>query len=349
MSTSAAALRIRNTGTGIGAWFEAQNSVAITALNEGTGQVALFQGNLAGAAVDILNDGTGPALRVVGNSEVQPAFFARSSGAGAAGHFVGRVGIGTDSPSTQLHVIGSAGTRHITTIENTSPGSSADVLELKLPNRATPGSLNNYVTMRKGGNQVAGQIDGNAAGGVSYRSESSDFAEWLPRLQGEEEIEAGDIVGAFQGRVTKNTDGAASLHVVSSAPIVSGNSPSQEEEHLWEEVAFLGQVPVKVGGKVSAGDYIVPAGLNDGTGVAIPTDEMKLADFGRIVGCAWESSDEEDVKLVKAVVGLAHPAPDLVALLAQKEEQLKTLTAQVELLKLNQERFMRHLMLPDTE
>ncbi len=106
---------------------------------------------------------------------------------------------------------------------------------------------------------------------------------------------------------------------------------------------------MKVRGKVSAGDYIVPSRLNDGTGVAISAHEMNVSDFGRIVGRAWESSDEEAVKLVKAVVGLARPAPDLVALLAQKEEQLQTLTAQVELLKLNQERLMRHLVSPDTE
>ena len=194
-----------------------------------------------------------------------------------------------------------------------------------------------------------GQIDGNGSGEVRFLSASADFAEWLPRLQGEEEIEAGDIVGVFQGRITKNTDGAASLHVVSSAPIVSGNSPPQQEEHLWEEIAFLGQVPMKVRGKVSAGDYIVPSGLNDGTGVAISAPEMKLADFGRIVGRAWESSDAEEVKLVNAVVGLSRPAPDLVALLAEKEEQLRTLSAEVELLKLNQERLMRHLMSPATE
>ena len=76
---------------------------------------------------------------------------------------------------------------------------------------------------------------------------------------------------------------------------------------------------------------------------------MRLADFGKIVSRAWESSDEEGVKLVKAVVGLAHPAPGLVALLAEKDEQLKTLSAEVELLKLNQERWMRHLLAPDAE
>ena len=106
---------------------------------------------------------------------------------------------------------------------------------------------------------------------------------------------------------------------------------------------------MKVGGKVSAGDYIVPSRLNDGTGVAISAQEMKLSDFGRIVGRAWESSDREGVKLVRAVVGLSHPAPDLITLLAQKEEQLQTLSAQVELLKLNQERLMRRLMSADTE
>lgn len=289
----------------------------------------------------------------MGNGSPQAALLVQNVGVGAgpAAYFVGSVGIATNPPSTQLHVLDSPSSGHVTTIENVNSGSNADVLDLRV-RAASPGSGNNYLTFRNGllgGLGVSGQIDGNSSGGVRFVSSSGDFAEWLPRLRGAEEIEAGDIVGVFQGRVTKNTDGAASLHVVSSAPIVSGNSPPQEEEHLWEEIAFLGQVPVKVRGKVSAGDYIVPSRLNDGTGVAISAHEMNVSDFGRIVGRAWESSDEEAVKLVKAVVGLARPAPDLVALLAQKEEQLQTLTAQVELLKLNQERLMRHLVSPDTE
>ena len=78
-------------------------------------------------------------------------------------------------------------------------------------------------------------------------------------------------------------------------------------------------------------------------------EEMKPSQHSLAVGQSWESSDEEEVKLVRAVVGLSHSAPDLVALLAQKEEQLQTLSAEVELLKLNQEKLMRHLMSPDTE
>ena len=158
-------------------------------------------------------------------------------------------------------------------------------------------------------NIILGEIEGAGLpdNGVIYKSLSGDFAEALLRLRAEEAIEAGDIVGVFGGRVTRKTEGAENLQMISTAPIILGNAPPQEEEHLWERVAFLGQAPVKVRGKVRTGDYIVPSGLNDGTGLAIAPSQMRLADFGKIVSRAWESSDEEGVKLVKAVVGLAPP------------------------------------------
>ena len=154
----------------------------------------------------------------------------------------------------------------MTTIESLSASTSTDVLELKIAT-ATPGGGNNYLTFRRG-NFVAGQVDGNGAGGVSYKSSGSDFAEWLPRLEGEERIEAGDIVGVFEGRISRKTAGANQVMVISKAPIVLGNSPPESEEHLYEKVAFVGQAPAKVRGPVKAGDYIIASGLNDGTSVA---------------------------------------------------------------------------------
>ena len=274
--------------------------------NEGTGPVASFWGETGESAVIIRNFGAGRALEVRGVGD-KPAFSATHLGAlgpgGTAGYFLGSVGIGIDFPSTELHVQGLV-SGHLTTIENTNGSSNADVLELKLA-RGTPGSLNNYVTLRKGGNLVAGQIDGNGAGGVSYRSTGSDFAEWLPRLEGEERIEAGDIVGVFEGRISRRTASANQVMVISTAPIVLGNSPPESEEHLYEKVAFVGQAPAKVRGPVKAGDYIIASGLNDGTSVAVSAEEMTPSQHSLAVGQSWESSDEEGVKLVRAVVGLA--------------------------------------------
>ena len=195
----------------------------------------------------------------------------------------------------------------MTTIENTSSNSRADVLELKVA-RTTPGSGNNYVTFQKGAsNRIAGQIEGNGAGGVNYKSSGSDFAEWLPRLDREERIEAGDIVGVFEGRISRKTAGANQVMVISTAPIVLGNSPSESEEHLYEKVAFVGQAPVKVRGPIKAGDYIIASGLNDGTSVAVSPEEMTTSQRSLVVGQAWESSSDLGVKLVNTAVGLTLP------------------------------------------
>ena len=160
---------------------------------------------------------------------------------------------------------------------------------------------------RKGSNLIAGQIDGNGAGGVNYKSSGSDFAEWLPRLDREERIEAGDIVGVFEGRISRKTAGANQVMVISKAPIVLGNSPPESEEHLYERVAFVGQAPVKVRGPVKAGDYIIASGLNDGTSVAVSPEEMTTRQRSLVVGQAWESSSNLGVKLVNTAVGLTLP------------------------------------------
>ena len=46
----------------------------------------------------------------------------------------------------------------------------------------------------------------------------------LPRLDPDERIEAGDVVGIFNGKVTKRTEGAHRVMVVSSAPADRANS-----------------------------------------------------------------------------------------------------------------------------
>jgi hypothetical protein len=81
--------------------------------------------------------------------------------------------------------------------------------------------------------------------GVAYESGSGDYAEWLPRLYPDEKIGYGQIVGVYGGKITKETDGADMLMVVSKSPIVLGNMPPDSlSESLCEKVGFMGQVPV---------------------------------------------------------------------------------------------------------
>jgi len=133
--------------------------------------------------------------------------------------------------------------------------------------------------------------------GVTYETGSGDYAEWLERLDEEEQMEPGDIVGVFAGKISKTTVDAQQLFVLSQTPVVVGNMPPEAEEHLYEKVAFMGQVPVKVSGQVKPGDYIIPSGFEDGTGIAVPPELMTADEFSKVVGRAWSGSAHSFLKL----------------------------------------------------
>ncbi|MBN2542094.1 hypothetical protein JXI42_04445 [bacterium] len=221
----------------------------------------------------------------------------------------GDVGIGIIVPSNRLHVveeINADGTppNHVALIENSSTGTNGDVLALQVNNSENPGTSQNYITFFKGDDTSVGEIEGNGAGGVSYVSAAGDYAEMLPRFKNSESIEAGDIVGIFNGKVTLSTEGAHQLLPVSTAPIILGNTPYEEKRESYEIIAFMGQVPVKVKGKVQAGDFILPSGDNDGVGIAVSPENLRLEQITEIAGQAWESSGEEGIRLVNVAVNL---------------------------------------------
>lgn len=142
--------------------------------------------------------------------------------------------------------------------------------------------------------------------GVTYESSSGDYAEWLERIDSEEVITSGDIVGIYGGRISKSTKGAEQLSCISFSPIVLGNQPEKQKETLYEKVAFLGQIPIKISGKVNAGDFIIPSGLDDGTGIAVAPEMMTIDEYSKIVGRAWSSSEKESVKYVNVAIGLSN-------------------------------------------
>ncbi len=173
-------------------------------------------------------------------------------------------------------------------------------------------------------NRLAGAIrgvHGASENGVKLVSNGADFAEFLARANPDETLESGDIVGIVQGKVSRNLNGAQHVQVISTAPIVSGNMPDPEKESLYEEVAFIGQVPVKVKGPVKAGDYIVASGNNDGVGIAIAPDNMTPENYRLAVGQAWASSSEEGVKLINTAVGLA--ADDVYTYMKKQDQRIK--------------------------
>jgi hypothetical protein len=140
--------------------------------------------------------------------------------------------------------------------------------------------------------------------GVSYSSGSGDYAEWMMRNPKEIDMVYGEIVGVNGGIVTRNTTSNRNM-VISQYPAFLGKTPSPESEQNFEKVAFMGQVPVRVIGKVKSGDFILPSGKNDGLGIAIHPEDMSISDYSKMVGIAWESVDNHlAFNLVNVAVGL---------------------------------------------
>lgn len=80
--------------------------------------------------------------------------------------------------------------------------------------------------------------------------------------------------------------------------------PTQGQESKFEKVAFMGQVPVRIIGKVTIGDYILPSGNNDGFAIAVSPSAMKIGDYKRIIGVAWESAEAKPLNIVNVAVGI---------------------------------------------
>lgn len=140
--------------------------------------------------------------------------------------------------------------------------------------------------------------------GVSFASGAGDYAEWLKRKTDEKDMAYGEIVGVRAGIASRNTEQADHYLVISMRPIVLGNMPQKDQEHLFEKVAFMGQVPVKVAGSVAIGDYIIPSGNHDGIGIAVHPADMKIGDYAKIVGVAWQAAEEQPINYVNVAVGI---------------------------------------------
>jgi hypothetical protein len=220
----------------------------------------------------------------------------------------GNVGVGTNAPGVRLHVQDSKSGDadnplvHVALIENTSGSNNADVLALKVGINPAEGG-NNFITFF-GGNTALASFEGDAGGSVSFNTLGADFAEYLPKLDEAETIEEGDLVGIVAGKATRTTRGAHSVAAITSHPVVVGGSVPREERHRYARVAFVGQVSVKVRGPVRAGDFIVPSGLDDGTGCAVEPPALTPELAVQVAGQAWGGSTLEGVKLVRIAVGM---------------------------------------------
>ncbi|GAA4812201.1 hypothetical protein [Litoribaculum gwangyangense] len=172
--------------------------------------------------------------------------------------------------------------------------------------------------------------------GVTYASGAGDYAEYLLRENIGEKMTYGDVVGVKGGKISKNLAGAERIMVVSYKPIVLGNMPQQNEENQYEKVAFMGQVPVKVFGKVNIGDYIIPSGKNDGIGIAVKPSLITINQIKDIVGVAWSESDVSfGFSLINVAVGLNRNDSGLILgklenKVNEQAQEINTLKRQIE-------------------
>jgi hypothetical protein len=197
-------------------------------------------------------------------------------------------------------------------------------LVLKIANAASEAtSLAGAITSR---NTYVSNAQNNV--GVTYQSGSADYAEWLPKANTGEVYQAGFVVGLKNGRISLNTTGAEKLFVISTKPIVLGNMPEEGKEAGYEKVAFMGQVPVQVLGKVNAGDYILPSGKNNGLAIAVSPDKMKPEDYTRIVGVAWASSENAVFGKINTAIGLN--TGDVSKVVAEQSKEITALRSRID-------------------
>jgi hypothetical protein len=232
---------------------------------------------------------------------------------------------------------------HIDDLEDDAKN-PAGVLRLSLISGSGSNLGREYVSFTGSNQELVGSISGHEASvmgiaqsGVKLESAGADYAEYLPRLNENESIKPGDVVGVFSGKISKKTDGADKVMVVSTMPLVLGNWKGKESEKLYHAVAFVGQVPARVSGKVRAGDFIIPSGKHDGKAIAVSKEKLTVDQLSQLIGQAWSSSEvtaDKDINV--AITGMDRPSDLLRSLQAENakmKEDLESLRKDVSAIK----------------
>ncbi|MDP5082006.1 MAG: hypothetical protein NWP87_05060 [Winogradskyella sp.] len=168
--------------------------------------------------------------------------------------------------------------------------------------------------------------------GVAFESGSADYAEWLKKYDENEFLSFGDVVGVRGGLISKSFVNAENYMVVSQNPLISGAMPQKDEEYLFERIAFMGQVPVKVIGKANKGDYIIPTGNGDGMAIAVSPQNMKINDYQRIIGVAWQVSNGDKLfSYINTAVGINNN--DMAGVISQMQQVMNQM--QLSIIKLD--------------
>ena len=165
-------------------------------------------------------------------------------------------------------------------------------------------------------------------GGVTYESNGADYAEWLPKADTTVHFNIGEIVAVKDGKITKNTENAENIMIISSRPIVLGNIPPKGQEENYDKVGFMGQVATLVKGKVNVGDYIIPSGDNDGFAIGIAPENISIKDIPKIAGKAWSATKNHVYDFVNVAVGLS--TGEMATIMQKQVDRMDALEARLQ-------------------
>ncbi len=224
---------------------------------------------------------------------------------------------------------------------------SGDVLMLEVAAFHAITGTKNFIQF-VANNTVHGRIEfdiqsgiGDPPDGVSYETSGADFCEQLPRLDPDEEIASGEVVGIFGGKISKRTSHADWVMATSSHPAFVGNSGLVDDPSRLE-VAFVGQTFVRVFGPVEPNDYLVASGDHDGAAVAVPPDTLRPDQVDAVIGRAWQRSPGGE-SYVRTIVGLPGSNGTSGVVLREKERVADGLSSAITELKDYQDTLERRL------
>jgi len=109
--------------------------------------------------------------------------------------------------------------------------------------------------------------------GLTLVTTAGDFAEWHPRAPLQKPFEEGDVVSITPEGLSRDTQNASQVGVISRWAAVEASAPAREDRDRFDRVAYTGHVPVKLRGICKAGDIIVPSGDNDCCAKAMAVDD----------------------------------------------------------------------------
>jgi len=155
------------------------------------------------------------------------------------------------------------------------------------------GSVNSSTDMNAGGSIYSG------ANMYAYEfvTKNADYAEYIIKKDTTKEYQFGEIIGIKNGNVVSSNINADRYMIVSKNPSVIGNAPNSLIKN-YALIAFVGQVLVKVKGNVRSGEYIL-ASAKDGIGIAKRANDISYEESKKIVGQAWENSNNVEIKYIK--------------------------------------------------